>query len=88
MWTAEGFILSSQCGGSSLEVVEELAYKCLCELVKRCMVQVVEWGSTGRAKICRIHDLMREMCLLKDQEENFLRTITFLNRQDIGFYVF
>lgn len=64
VWIAEGFASN-----------EDAAYECLSELVQRCIVQVAEWGSTGRIKTCRIHDLMRDLCLSKAQEENFLETV-------------
>ncbi|KAK8694341.1 hypothetical protein V6N13_071895 [Hibiscus sabdariffa] len=32
-------------------------------------------GSTGTIKTCRLHDLMRDLCLLKAREENFIHII-------------
>ena len=40
-----------------------------------CMVQVGQMGSTGRIKTCRLHDLMRDLCLSKARKENFLYII-------------
>ncbi|CAN6696158.1 unnamed protein product [Malus baccata var. baccata] len=66
LWIAEGFIYSA-----SGELLEDVAYNCLNELVIRCMVQVGRRGSTNKIKSCRLHDLMRDLCLLKAKHENF-----------------
>ncbi|TQD91677.1 hypothetical protein C1H46_022741 [Malus baccata] len=66
LWIAEGFIFSA-----SGELLEDVAYNCLNELVIRCMVQVGHPGSTNKIKSCRLHDLMRDLCLLKAKHENF-----------------
>ncbi|PQM39065.1 putative disease resistance protein [Prunus yedoensis var. nudiflora] len=72
LWIAEGFISSA-----SSETMEDVAYNCLSELVERCMVQVGKTGSTQKAKTCRLHDLMRDLCVLKAKEENFLIIVPF-----------
>ncbi|KAL6279692.1 hypothetical protein ACE6H2_016573 [Prunus campanulata] len=72
LWIAEGFISSA-----SSETMEDVAYNCLSELVERCMVQVGKTGSTKKAKTCRLHDLMRDLCVLKAKEENFLIIVPF-----------
>ncbi|KAL5583366.1 hypothetical protein UlMin_015808 [Ulmus minor] len=71
IWMAEGFISD-----------EDKAYECLSELVERCMVQVEKWGSSGRIKTCRIHDLMQDLCLSKAHEENFLQRIDFRSNDE------
>ncbi|XP_016647442.1 PREDICTED: probable disease resistance RPP8-like protein 2 [Prunus mume] len=53
--------------------MEDIARDCLSELVERCLVQVGTSGSTGTIKGCRIHDLVRDMCLFKANEESFLQ---------------
>ncbi|CBI25483.3 unnamed protein product, partial [Vitis vinifera] len=70
MWVAEGII--SKVGEQTLEDVAE-GY--LDELIQRCMVQVGRTGSNGRVKTCQLHDLMRDLCLSKAKEENFLEII-------------
>ena len=72
MWVAEGII--SKVGEQTLEDVAE-GY--LDELIQRCMVQVGRTGSNGRVKTCQLHDLMRDLCLSKAKEENFLEIIGF-----------
>ncbi|CAL5377062.1 unnamed protein product [Camellia sinensis] len=45
------------------------------ELVQRCMVQVQLTRFNKRIKLCRLHNLMRDLCLLKAKEENFLEIV-------------
>ncbi|PQQ16254.1 putative disease resistance protein [Prunus yedoensis var. nudiflora] len=73
LWVAEGLISLRQQRHGFRETMEDIALDCLSELVERCLVQVGTSGSTGTIKGCRIHDLVREMCLLKAKEENFLQ---------------
>ncbi|KAL6131002.1 hypothetical protein ACLB2K_069380 [Fragaria x ananassa] len=72
LWMAEGFISET-----SSELLEDVSYSCLCELVQRCIVQVGEIGSTGKIKSCRLHDLMRDLCMLKAKEEHFSHVVNF-----------
>ncbi|KAI5344831.1 hypothetical protein L3X38_012708 [Prunus dulcis] len=69
---AEGFISLT-----SMEVMEDVSYMCLSELVDRCMVQVGKHGSSKKIKTCHLHDLMRDLCMLKAKEENFLHIINY-----------
>ncbi|PQM41338.1 putative disease resistance protein [Prunus yedoensis var. nudiflora] len=71
LWVAEGLIFSRRQRYSLGETMEDIARDCLSELVERCLVQVGTNGSTGTIKGCRIHDLVRDMCLLKAKEESF-----------------
>ncbi|KAB2614576.1 disease resistance protein [Pyrus ussuriensis x Pyrus communis] len=77
LWIAEGFISSGSQQHGSVEVLEDVAYACLIELVERCMVQVGTFGSTKKIKTCHLHDLMRDLCLVKAEEENFLHVVNF-----------
>ncbi|KAF2297318.1 hypothetical protein GH714_021335 [Hevea brasiliensis] len=81
MWVAEGFI-SCIHNEEMEEIMEDVAQRYLDELVQRCMVQVVERGSTGRIRTCRMHDLMRDLCLSKAKQENFLETYCQLHAND------
>ncbi|KAL0644365.1 hypothetical protein Bca4012_042655 [Brassica carinata] len=45
------------------------------ELVRRNMVISEIDKTTGRFETCRLHDLMRDICLFKAKEENFLHTV-------------
>ncbi|XP_060964901.1 putative disease resistance protein At1g50180 [Cannabis sativa] len=67
---AEGFISRRR---GSVETLEDVAYDWLNELAERSMIQVKQMSSTGeRIKSFCIHDLMRDLCASKAQEENFL----------------
>ncbi|CAL8120852.1 unnamed protein product [Prunus armeniaca] len=72
LWMAEGFISSALA-----EVMEDVSYMCLSELVGRCMVQVGKHGSRKKIKTCHLHDLMRDLCMLKAKEGNFLHIINY-----------
>ncbi|KAL5539796.1 hypothetical protein UlMin_044290 [Ulmus minor] len=74
LWTAEGFVLN-----------DNEARKCLMALVYRGMVQVGKPSSiVGRIKTCRMHDLMRDLCLEKARNENFLSLINFQQAESSG----
>ncbi|PRQ57187.1 putative P-loop containing nucleoside triphosphate hydrolase, leucine-rich repeat domain, L [Rosa chinensis] len=71
LWIAEGFItLMAEKHGSG-EIMEDVSYSCLTELIGRQMVQDVIYGFSGKVKSCRLHGLMRDFCLQKAEEENF-----------------
>ncbi|KAL8267888.1 hypothetical protein R6Q59_001686, partial [Mikania micrantha] len=68
LWMAEGFI--QQAGNQSLEDIAE-AY--LMDLIDRNLVNVeVRSNSNGGVKTCKVHDLVRELCLRKAKEEGFI----------------
>ncbi|GLT52977.1 hypothetical protein SLA2020_262790 [Shorea laevis] len=66
LWIAEGFVYAR--GGTTAEEVAEGYLK---ELINRSLVQVAETTSDGRVKTCRIHDLLREIIILKSADQNF-----------------
>ncbi|XP_062083903.1 putative disease resistance protein At1g50180 isoform X1 [Humulus lupulus] len=74
---AEGFI---SLRGSCMETMEDLAYDCLSELVERSMIQFKDMSSTGRIKSFCIHDLMRDLCVSKARDENFLHFMDLRNK--------
>ncbi|KAL2492447.1 putative disease resistance RPP13-like protein 3 [Abeliophyllum distichum] len=67
LWVAEGFIKPDR--SKSLEA---LAEKYVEDLLDRNMILAHERSYTGKIKVCSIHDLMRDLCVRKAQEENFL----------------
>ncbi|XP_061997036.1 putative disease resistance protein At1g50180 [Rosa rugosa] len=77
LWIAEGFIASTSEIQGSVEIMEDVSYGCLTELVERSMIQVVKSGLSGKVKTCRLHDLMRDLCVQKAKEENFLGVVNF-----------
>ncbi|CAL8990111.1 unnamed protein product [Prunus brigantina] len=82
LWVAEGLISLRQQRHGSRETMEDIARDCLSELVERCLVQVGTSGSTRTIKSCRIHDLVRNMPLLKAKEESFLQINYSLQEND------
>ena len=72
MWMGEGFISQIQHRGGREDTMDDVGDRYLRELVQRCMVLVGKVGSLGRIKTCRMHDLMRDFCVSKAQDENFL----------------
>ncbi|XP_059654641.1 disease resistance protein RPP13-like [Cornus florida] len=73
LWVAEGFI--RQNGQNDQKSLEELAEDYLMDLIDRSLVIVSRKRSNGGVKACRVHDLLRDLCLRKAHEENFLRQI-------------
>ncbi|XP_016512295.1 putative inactive disease susceptibility protein LOV1 [Nicotiana tabacum] len=75
LWAAEGIISLENNQGEETEMMELGEYY-LQELAQRYMVQVQLEETNGRIKSCRLHDLMRDTCLSKAKEENFLKTVS------------
>ncbi|KAJ0810982.1 putative P-loop containing nucleoside triphosphate hydrolase, leucine-rich repeat domain superfamily [Helianthus annuus] len=68
LWVAEGFIV--QVGSRSLE---EIAEGYLMDLIDRNLVIVADRrNSNGTVIACKVHDLVRELCLTKAKEERFI----------------
>ncbi|KAL8557563.1 hypothetical protein ACS0TY_004854 [Phlomoides rotata] len=66
LWVAEGFLKG--------QGLEEKAEEYVEDLVKRSLVLVTSWKSNGKIKSCSLHDLVRDMCIRKAEEEEFLLT--------------
>ncbi|KAL5722263.1 hypothetical protein ACHQM5_005803 [Ranunculus cassubicifolius] len=65
MWVAENLV--SQTHGNEVTMgYEYTARQYLDELIQRCVVQI-----GGRPKSCKLHDMMRDVCIAKAKEENF-----------------
>uniref|UniRef100_A0ACD5ZTM3 Uncharacterized protein n=1 Tax=Avena sativa TaxID=4498 RepID=A0ACD5ZTM3_AVESA len=69
-WIAEGFI-SEERGQSCHEVAENYFY----ELINKSLVQPVDIGYDGKARACRVHDMMLEFAITKAAEENFISVL-------------
>ncbi|XP_039116572.1 disease resistance protein RPP8-like [Dioscorea cayenensis subsp. rotundata] len=65
LWLAEGFLPNKN--GTT---TEEIGFDCLEELEQRCLIQVTE--QEYDEKYCRIHDLLRDMCISEAKESRFL----------------
>ncbi|XP_073126465.1 probable disease resistance protein At1g58390 [Henckelia pumila] len=74
IWMAEGLISSDDKGRN--EALRDIAERYLNELASKCMVRVklINDASTWKSfKSCRLHDLVRDLCLSKGKEEKFLQ---------------
>lgn len=71
-WIAEGYLRDMR--GMT---AEELGDKYLDELFSRSMILRVEWVNNYSAKLdaCQLHDMIREICILKAREENLVFTL-------------
>uniref|UniRef100_A0A7N2N247 Uncharacterized protein n=1 Tax=Quercus lobata TaxID=97700 RepID=A0A7N2N247_QUELO len=79
MWMGEGFVSEIQHNRGREDTMDDVGHRYLRELVQRCMVLVGKMGSLGKIKTCRMHDLMRDFCVSKAQEENFLHINNILS---------
>nr|GFA72732.1 putative late blight resistance protein homolog R1B-14 [Tanacetum cinerariifolium] len=70
LWVAEGFIQQK-----GQDCLEDLAEEYLDDLVERNLILVAEKRSNGRIKTCRVHDMLRDLCLREAAEEIFLHVI-------------
>lgn len=75
LWIAEGFVQVKEC-----RTVEEVGEFYFNELVNRSLIQVSEKHDDGRIKRCRVHDLLREIILLKSMDQNFAAITSEENR--------
>ncbi|KAI3458824.1 hypothetical protein Pfo_015487 [Paulownia fortunei] len=67
LWIAEGFMEPNVS-----KSFEETAEEYLEDLVKRSLVLVTKRKFNGKIKSCNVHDLVRDLCIRKAQEEKFL----------------
>ncbi|MFS8024803.1 putative P-loop containing nucleoside triphosphate hydrolase, leucine-rich repeat domain superfamily [Helianthus anomalus] len=71
LWVAEGFV--QKAGDRSLE---DIAESYMMDLIDRNLVMVADRKkSDGAARTCKVHDLVRELCLKKAKEEQFILQI-------------
>ncbi|KAL9860487.1 putative P-loop containing nucleoside triphosphate hydrolase, leucine-rich repeat domain superfamily [Arabidopsis thaliana] len=70
---AEGIAKHRHYRGATIRDVADLYIE---ELVKRNMVISERDMVTSRFEVCQLHDLMREICLLKANEESFIQIVT------------
>ncbi|KAF3437607.1 hypothetical protein FNV43_RR20363 [Rhamnella rubrinervis] len=74
LWIAEGFIQSAR-NTSIYDVAEEYLEK----LIDRSMIQVAAKGLNGGVKTCRIHDLLRDLCISESRRDKFFDTYSIDN---------
>ncbi|XP_010942924.1 disease resistance protein RPM1-like [Elaeis guineensis] len=70
LWMGEGLF-----NAEPPMTVEDMADECFDELVTRSMIQVTETDPSGKAKSCKVHDIMREIIISKSREEEFFYSI-------------
>ncbi|XP_027097613.2 putative late blight resistance protein homolog R1A-4 isoform X1 [Coffea arabica] len=68
LWRAEGFITDS-----GVESIEDIAEGYLRNLIGRSLVMPSKRRSRGGMKTCRVHDMLRTLCIRKSEEENLLQ---------------
>ncbi|KAL2959372.1 hypothetical protein AAZX31_18G263600 [Glycine max] len=78
-WIAEGFIQPQKTGIADTTEPEDVADFYLDELVDRSLVQVAKRRSDGGVKTCRIHDLLRDLCISESKSDKFLEVCTNSN---------
>ncbi|XP_030941890.1 disease resistance protein RPP13-like [Quercus lobata] len=74
LWIAEGFI--RQIGNRN---IKDVAEDYLEELIDRSLIQVAKRRLDGGFKTCRIHDLLRDLCISESAEEKFLEVRSDVN---------
>ena len=79
LWIAEGFIW--QIGNRNMEDVAE---DYLEELIDQSLIQVATKRLDGGVKTCRIHDLLRDLCISESVEEKFLEVLSDVNLSPIS----
>ncbi|XP_019164460.1 PREDICTED: putative late blight resistance protein homolog R1A-10 [Ipomoea nil] len=70
LWVAEGFFEAV-----NNKNLEEVAMKCLQDLVDRSLVLIGKLSYNGKFKTIRMHDLLRDLCLREARRENLLNVI-------------
>ncbi|XP_044978580.1 disease resistance protein RGA5-like [Hordeum vulgare subsp. vulgare] len=73
-WIAEGFI-EAECG----KTLEEQGESYFNELINRSLIQPIDIEYDGRARACRVHDMILDLIVSKAVDANFVRLI---NRED------
>ncbi|XP_047965779.1 putative late blight resistance protein homolog R1A-10 [Salvia hispanica] len=72
LWIAEGFLKHQNGGSKSLEDEAEEYFE---DLVKRNLVMVTSRKSDGKIKSCSLHDMVRDMCIKKARDEDFIHVM-------------
>lgn len=72
MWIAQGMVSNENVKGKD-ETLTDIAELYLSELASRCIVQVETEDviPTQKYKICKLHDVVRELCLSMGRKEDF-----------------
>ncbi|XP_039144935.1 putative disease resistance protein At1g50180 [Dioscorea cayenensis subsp. rotundata] len=66
LWSTEGFLPVK-----NGKTTEEVGLDCLEDLAQRCMVQITGREYDGSANYCRIHDVLRDVCIRETKENRY-----------------
>lgn len=81
LWVAEGLIKLTKA-----KTLEEVAEGYLEDLIDRNLILVGTRGSSGKVKTCKIHDLLRDLCMREAHKDKFL-CIAKLESHNISPYI-
>ncbi|KAH0759692.1 hypothetical protein KY290_023185 [Solanum tuberosum] len=73
LWIAEGFIRTSS---GSRESLEEVAKHYLEDLISRNLIMARKKRYNGEVKVCGIHDVLRDFCLIEAEMTKFMHVVT------------
>ncbi|XP_027174740.1 probable disease resistance protein At1g58390 [Coffea eugenioides] len=79
MWTAEGMVSSDHRGKG--ETLTDIAERYLYEMAGRSMLQL-KFSASRKVESCYLHDLMRDFCLARGKEVEFLKLLDFRGGND------
>ncbi|XP_045788308.1 disease resistance protein RPP13-like [Trifolium pratense] len=74
LWVAEGFIQETG-SRDAYDVAEDYLY----ELIDRSLIQVARVEDVKGVQTCRIHDLLRDLCILESKEDKIFEVCTETN---------
>ncbi|KAH0735818.1 hypothetical protein KY285_011525 [Solanum tuberosum] len=77
LWVAEGFLKAEE-----MENIEEVAEKCLTDLVDRSLISISHSKFDGKKESCRMHDVTRELCLREARNVNFVNVLRGTSNQN------
>ncbi|TKY64904.1 putative disease resistance RPP13 protein 3 [Spatholobus suberectus] len=80
LWISEGLLTQETSGSTHIPEPEYIAQQYLGELVDRSLVQVVHRSSDGSVKTCRIHDVLRHLCMSESRDDRFFERSHFARR--------
>ncbi|KAL8551044.1 hypothetical protein ACS0TY_000211 [Phlomoides rotata] len=72
LWVAEGVLRPNKD-----KRLEEVAEAYINELIDRNLILVDKLRWNGKVKVCKIHDLLRDLCLREAQKERFLYVLNY-----------
>ncbi|XP_070004090.1 late blight resistance protein R1-A-like [Nicotiana sylvestris] len=67
LWAAKGFLKVEE-----RKSIEEVAEKCLQELINRSLISIRNLSFDGKIEICGMHDVTRELCLREARDMNIV----------------